>query len=51
LPAGFTAAIATSYVAVVAVLSWAILKESFGLVKAIGLVLTLCGVAIMSLRG
>ncbi len=51
LPAGLTAAIASCYVVVVVVLSWLILKESFDVVKALGIVLTLGGVAILAYKG
>lgn len=50
LPAGPTAAIATSYVLLVVVLSVVFLGESFDVISASGVVLTLAGVALLSLR-
>lgn len=51
LPAGLTAAVATAYVVLVVVLSWVILRESFDLIKALGIILTLSGVAILAYKG
>ncbi len=50
LPAGLTAAIATAYVLVVVLLSVIILKESLDAVKLIGIILTVAGVALISLK-
>jgi drug/metabolite transporter (DMT)-like permease len=50
LPAGPTAAIATSYVVVVVVLSAIFLHEPLDAVTVLGLVLTLSGIAILSFR-
>ncbi len=50
LPAGPAAAIATSYVIIVVALSTIFLDERFDLVTASGVVLTLAGVALLSLR-
>lgn len=50
LPAGLTAAVASCYIVVVAILSWLLLKESFDVVKALGLILTLGGVAILAYK-
>jgi len=50
LPAGPTAAIATSYVVVVVVLSALFLHERIDVVTALGLGLTLSGIAILSFR-
>lgn len=48
LPAGLTAAAATSYVVIVIVLSRLVLAEEIGPLKGLGLALTLIGVAILS---
>ena len=50
LPAGPTAAIATSYVVIVVVLSVVFLHERADLVTVGGVVLTLTGVALLSFR-
>ncbi len=50
LPAGLTAAVATSYVAVVVILSWIFLKEPMDAIKILGLVLTIAGVTILSFK-
>ena len=50
LPAGLTAAVATTYVVVAIVLSWLILNEEMDAVKIAGLALTLSGVALLSTR-
>jgi len=50
LPAGPTAAIATSYVVVVVVLSAVFLNERLDAVTVLGVLLTLGGVAILSFR-
>jgi drug/metabolite transporter (DMT)-like permease len=50
LPAGPTAAIATSYVVIVVVLSALFLHERVDAVTVLGLVLTLAGVAVLSFR-
>ncbi len=48
LPVGLASAISTSYVVVVVVLSAMFLKEPITLFKAVGIALTLAGVAILS---
>lgn len=48
LPLGVTAAVSSSYLVVVVILSWIFLHESFSLWKIIGVVLTLVGAAILS---
>jgi drug/metabolite transporter (DMT)-like permease len=50
LPAGPTAAIATSYVVIVVVLSALFLHERIDVVTVVGLALTLGGVAVLSFR-
>ena len=50
LPAGPTAAIATSYVVVVVVLSAVFLDERVDIVTVLGLAFTLAGVALLSFR-
>jgi len=45
---GTAAAISTSYVIVVALLSWLFLQESLGLQKVLGIALTLIGVGLLS---
>jgi drug/metabolite transporter (DMT)-like permease len=50
LPAGISAAVATSYVVLVVVLSTVFLHETLDWVIAMGLALTLAGVAILSWR-
>ncbi|HEX6311751.1 MAG TPA: DMT family transporter [Acidimicrobiia bacterium] len=50
LPAGITAAIATSYVVIVVVLSAIFLKERFDWIIALGVASTLGGVALLSYR-
>ncbi len=50
LPAGPAAAIATAYVVVVVVLSASFLHEPIDALTVVGLVLTLSGVAVLSLR-
>jgi len=51
LPAGPTAAIATSYVVIVVVLSAVFLHERTDWVTVVGVALTLSGVGVLSLRG
>ena len=48
LPVGLAASMASSYLVVVVVLSFAFLQEPMSLVKAVGLGLTIAGVAILS---
>ncbi len=48
LSVGTAAAISSSYLIVVVLLSWLFLHEPFSLVKLLGFVLTLAGVAILS---
>ncbi len=48
LPLAVTAAISSSYLILVVVLSWIFLRESFTLWKVIGVIFTLIGVAILS---
>lgn len=50
LPAGLAAAAGTSYVVVVVVLARVFLHESLDAVKVLGLLLTLTGVALLSLK-
>jgi drug/metabolite transporter (DMT)-like permease len=51
MPVGLASALATSYVVLVVLLSWLFLKESIDLVKGLGIVLTVAGVAILSYKG
>jgi drug/metabolite transporter (DMT)-like permease len=48
LPVGIAAAISTSYVLVVVLLSWFFLNESFTWMKTAGIVLTIAGVTLLS---
>lgn len=48
LEVGAAAAISTSYVVLVAILSWIFLNESLSWMKIIGILLTLIGVAMLS---
>lgn len=48
LPVGTAAAIATSYVVLVMLLSWLFLNEPLSWMKLIGIVLTIAGVALLS---
>ena len=48
LPVGTAAAISTSYVVLVALLSWIFLQESLSWMKIIGILLTVVGVAMLS---
>lgn len=48
LPLGVTAAVSSSYLILVVVLSWIFLQESFTLWKIVGILLTLVGVTILS---
>jgi len=48
LPVGIAAAISTSYVVVVVLLSWLFLHESLGWMKIAGILLTIIGVAMLS---
>jgi drug/metabolite transporter (DMT)-like permease len=48
LSASVAAVLATVYVLIVVVLSWAFLKESFTVVKAAGVILTFAGVALLT---
>jgi drug/metabolite transporter, DME family len=50
LPVGTAAAIATSYVVLVVLLSWIFLNEPLSWLKLIGIVLTITGVALLSLE-
>ena len=50
LPVGTAAAIATSYVVLVVLLSWIFLNEPLSWLKLIGVVLTVIGVALLSLE-
>lgn len=49
LPVGLASAISASYILVVVLLSWLFLKEPLGFLKIIGIILTVAGVAILSL--
>lgn len=49
LPVGMAAAISSSYLVIVAILSWIFLREAMPLLKIIGLSLTVIGVAILSM--
>ena len=51
LPVGLASAIATSYVALVVLLSWIVLDEPLTAIKAFGLGLTAAGVAVLSYVG
>jgi drug/metabolite transporter (DMT)-like permease len=48
LPVGTAAAISTSYVILVVLLSWIFLHESLSWMKVTGIVLTIVGVALLS---
>src|SRR5687767_11467152 len=48
LPVGMAAAISTSYVLVVVLLSWFFLNESLTWMKTVGFALTIAGVALLS---
>lgn len=48
LPVGTAAAIATSYVILVVLLSWIFLNEPLSWIKVIGILLTITGVALLS---
>jgi drug/metabolite transporter (DMT)-like permease len=48
LPVGMAAAISTSYVLVVVLLSWFFLNETFTWIKTAGIALTIAGVALLS---
>jgi drug/metabolite transporter (DMT)-like permease len=48
LPVGIAAAISTSYVLVVVLLSWLFLNESLTWMKTAGIVLTIAGVTLLS---
>ncbi|HKQ05648.1 MAG TPA: DMT family transporter [Blastocatellia bacterium] len=48
LPVGAAAAISTSYVVLVVLLSWIFLHESLGWMKIAGILLTIIGVAMLS---
>ena len=48
LPVGTAASISSAYLVVVVLLSWISLREPFGVLKIAGVVLTICGVAILS---
>lgn len=50
LPVGTAAAIGTSYVVLVVLLSWIFLNEPLSWLKLIGIVLTVIGVALLSLE-
>lgn len=50
LPASVASVLAATYVAVVVVLSWLILKESFDAIKIAGLSLTFIGALLLTLR-
>jgi len=50
LEASVAAILATLYVAVIVLLSWIFLKESFDLVKVVGLILAFVGTALLTLR-
>lgn len=50
LPASIASVLAATYVAVVIVLSWVILKESFDAVRIIGILLTFSGALLLTLK-
>lgn len=50
LPASVASVLAATYVSVVIVLSWLILKESFDLLKVAGIILTFIGVLMLTYK-
>lgn len=50
LPASVASVLAATYVGVVIVLSWLILKESFDLLKLAGIILTFIGVLMLTYK-
>ncbi len=48
MPVGLASAISTSYIVVVVLLSWIFLKEPLGVMKIVGIILTIAGVTILS---
>lgn len=50
LPASVATVLAATYVAVVIVLSWLFLKESFDAIKIVGIILTFAGALLLTYR-